>query len=90
VNTRYRKCGQSCYLRERLIHNNTLSAYSNKKIAELRQLCQQRGLQYSGLRRAQLINLLVDNGNESELAVDEMEQPTDDTVNNDEERLMTK
>jgi len=62
-----------------------ISAYSNKKIAELRLLCQQRGLQYSGLRKAQLINLLVDNGDESELAVDEMEQPMDNTVNSNEE-----
>jgi len=41
-----------------------MSAYSNKKIDELWLLYQQRGLQYSGLRKAQLINLLVDNGDE--------------------------
>ena len=41
-----------------------MSKFAGKTVKELKQLCQSRGLSFKGLRKAQLVQLLLDSDNE--------------------------
>jgi len=71
-----------------------MPGYSNYRIAELQQLCAQRGIAYAGLRKRDLIGLLIDddecylrnrnsdrNADDDQYDDDDVHEP--DGVNND-------